>query len=329
MRDATVERRELRDAFQTLLEHVADGHVDSDDPSDRERRAAAWDEIVESGLLDLSDEEGGDASVIDATILLVALGRSGLAQPVGAALVASSVLRQAGGHDQLVQGIVAGQRVCLVDPHRREGDFATEAEHYLVVGPESLHLADRAAVTLGGARGTDAARDLRAVDVDLDLAVRLETPADALSDALLRRQLADAAELVGVLDGIVDQTLKFLGQRRQFGRVIGGFQAVKHGVVDVVVQLEAGRALLYRAARLLDEQDSAREVAVMAACSRLARASRELCATAFQYHGAIAHTWEFDLHVRIKRAMALQLSGGATERARERIAHHVIDLASV
>src|SRR5690606_34310944 len=95
-------------------------------------------------------------------------------------------------------------------------------------------------------------------------------------------------------------------EREQFGRPIGGFQAVKHLLADAAVAVETARAAVDAAAVTVDETGG-EEAARAVASARIvaSRAAHRACATCVQVHGGMGYTWELDAHLYLKRAAVL------------------------
>jgi hypothetical protein len=131
--------------------------------------------------------------------------------------------------------------------------------------------------------------------------------------------LACAAQLLGAGRALVDMAAEHARQRVQFGRPIGGFQAVKHLLADAFVGIELARPLLYGAAvAIADGADTAqRDVsAAKVACGDAAyRAAR----TALQVHGAIGYTAEHDLGLLLTKVRALVSAWGNGSMHRARV----------
>nr|BFE78665.1 hypothetical protein GCM10020093_012660 [Planobispora longispora] len=124
--------------------------------------------------------------------------------------------------------------------------------------------------------------------------------------------LACAAQLAGVGRRLLEVTVEYAGTRRQFGRPIGGFQAVKHQLADVLVALEYARPLVHGAALAYGSPDFSRDVsAAKAAASDAAYAAAR---TALQVHGAIGYTDEYDPSLWIRKARALRSAWGSPPR---------------
>ncbi|MGB8939404.1 MAG: acyl-CoA dehydrogenase family protein, partial [Streptomyces sp.] len=112
--------------------------------------------------------------------------------------------------------------------------------------------------------------------------------------------LATAAQALGVGLALLDKTVAYVKQRTQFGTPIGGFQAVKHRLADVLIGLEFARPLLFGAALTLDTAD------VAAAKAATSEASYGAARAALQLHGAIGYTAEYDLSLWLTKARALR-----------------------
>ncbi|MBA2349288.1 MAG: acyl-CoA dehydrogenase family protein [Solirubrobacterales bacterium] len=149
----------------------------------------------------------------------------------------------------------------------------------------------------------------------------LHTDAEPLiADALALARVALAAELVGNMDTMLELTLEHLGQRRQFGRPIGAFQALQHRAVDAWIQRELADAALEAAVRTLSEpskDDRARDAAASSAKAAAAHAAGILVKAAVQLHGAIGYTDEYEVGLYVNRALTLApYLGNADEHTR-------------
>ncbi|MFJ9431752.1 acyl-CoA dehydrogenase family protein [Streptomyces sp. NPDC101490] len=146
-----------------------------------------------------------------------------------------------------------------------------------------------------------------------------EEPADVLGALAVTGRTAAvmiAAEAVGAAREALDRTVAHVGAREQFGRPVGSFQAVKHRLADLYVQIEAARSLTHCAAR---EPGPGPESGPLA----LAHALEALRATAgesLQLHGGIGFTWEHEAHLYFKRAASDELLFGPVRRLRARAA---------
>jgi alkylation response protein AidB-like acyl-CoA dehydrogenase len=150
-----------------------------------------------------------------------------------------------------------------------------------------------------------------------------DTPAEALGANPDLERLRDAAwvmlaaDTLGAAQAMLDKAVAYAGERRQFGRVIGSFQAVKHLCAEMAAELEPARALVWYAAYAFDAAPE--EAALMAAHAKahLAEIGRFVARTATEVHGGIGITDLLGLHYWFKRiGLNRQLLGGP-ERVRE------------
>ncbi|WP_344319143.1 acyl-CoA dehydrogenase family protein, partial [Streptomyces yatensis] len=134
---------------------------------------------------------------------------------------------------------------------------------------------------------------------------------------------ATAALSLGTGLALVERTAAYAGQRTQFGRPIGSFQAVKHRLADALIGLEFARPLLYGAAVALASSASgpAREARAEVAAAKVAagEAAYTAARTALQLHGALGYTDEYDLSLWIRKARALRSAWGSPSICRARV----------
>jgi alkylation response protein AidB-like acyl-CoA dehydrogenase len=117
-----------------------------------------------------------------------------------------------------------------------------------------------------------------------------------------------AAEAVGAADRSLSRTVEYVRTREQFGRAVGSFQAVKHRLADLYVQLQAARSAAYYAAWDPDQGGLALAQAL--------EALRAVAGESIQLHGGIGFTWEHEAHLYFKRAAADELLFGPVHRLR-------------
>ncbi|MEU9997853.1 acyl-CoA dehydrogenase family protein [Streptomyces sp. NPDC050848] len=211
---------------------------------------------------------------------------------------------------QVLDGHSAG--LLLVAAHA--GGFARSRTLLFLVRGEAAGLVRVRQSTLDATR-SQASIQLRDVEAEL----LGEEPVDvlgALAATGRTAAVALAAEAVGAAQAALDRTVEYVGSREQFGRPIGSFQAVKHRVADLYVQVEAARSLTYGAARDTGDGVGAGALALAAALEALRTAAGET----IQLHGGIGFTWEHEAHLYFKRATADELLFGPARRLRERAA---------
>ena len=165
-------------------------------------------------------------------------------------------------------------------------------------------------VTLDGARGT-----------------ALDAEAETLERAWHLMQALIAAESVGAVEATLEMAVAYARERFTFGRAIGSYQAVKHGLTEVLRRLENARSLLYYAGWAWESGPAefalAASAARSAAGSALDHAARQNIAT----HGGIGATWEHDAPLFFRRAQLTRRLVGGTAGATDRVATEVLAAA--
>jgi alkylation response protein AidB-like acyl-CoA dehydrogenase len=154
---------------------------------------------------------------------------------------------------------------------------------------------------------------------------RVELDADAAPPAILEHELQSmlavlaAAELTGAAEHCLDATVRYLKERVQFGKPIGANQALRHVVADDWVRVQGMRAASEYAAAAFDASHGARgnglppqafRHAAHVAKAYCSSAAREVAEHAIHLHGGIGFTWEFGLHVPLRRILRLASSLG-------------------
>lgn len=133
-----------------------------------------------------------------------------------------------------------------------------------------------------------------------------------------------AADLCGSSEWQLQTTVEYAKQRRQFDREIGFFQAVKHPLVNAMVEIDRARSLLYHAACEIDVGSDGAETAARMAKSAASDAGAFISDRSVQLHGGIGFTWECDVHIFFKRSMHNQALLGDGVHHRKRLADTLI-----
>ena len=121
---------------------------------------------------------------------------------------------------------------------------------------------------------------------------------------------AHCAEAVGLMDRLVSITVDYMNTRKQFGSTLAGFQALRHRMADVKMQLELGRSMSYFASLKLGEPTQQRRRAVAQARVQLGQSMRFVGQQCIQLHGGIACTDEYIASHYFKRLTMLELTLG-------------------
>jgi alkylation response protein AidB-like acyl-CoA dehydrogenase len=152
-----------------------------------------------------------------------------------------------------------------------------------------------------------------------------DTAGKALDRSLQVVTLCAAADMLGGMQWILEDSVEYAKTRQQFGKVIGSFQAVQHMCADMLLWTESSRSAIYYAAWALgdDPADAARAVGI--AKAYVSDASREVANRGVQVHGGIGFTWEHDLQLYYKRSKASEILFGDSSYHRARLAEAVFD----
>ncbi|TDO14811.1 alkylation response protein AidB-like acyl-CoA dehydrogenase [Mycobacterium sp. BK086] len=153
-------------------------------------------------------------------------------------------------------------------------------------------------------------------------AERVITHALQVGSALL------AVEQVGAAQHLLDLAVEYAKSRLQFGRQIGSFQAIKHKLADMLVDLEHARSTAYHAVWALSDGSDDPALAVSIAQATASAALSHIAADTIQVHGGIGFTWEHQAHLYFKRAATDAALLGSAEQHRSRVADFVLDDAS-
>jgi alkylation response protein AidB-like acyl-CoA dehydrogenase len=144
------------------------------------------------------------------------------------------------------------------------------------------------------------------VELDADAVVgEVDNGWTPLARALNAGRAGAAAELVGVAAGASTMTVDYLKQRKQFGKLIGEFQALQHRASHLYGEIEIARAAALKAAELIDSGDDRAELAVAVAKAKAADVASLAVREGVQMHGGIGMTDEHDIGLYLKREAVL------------------------
>jgi alkylation response protein AidB-like acyl-CoA dehydrogenase len=300
------------------------------------RSPGLWKKLAEVGVTGLLVPEAQGGMGFDETTLVLLLeeaGRAALPAPlVATAAVAVPLLGEIGGAraDEWLPRIAAGEAVVAVG--HPVSPFVEDAETAdLLLVPDNagaLHAVPGADARITPQPANDPARRIASVAFDASAATRVAegARAQALLDAALDRgALACAASALGVCDRLIAEAVAYTSERKQFGKPVGSFQAVKHMLANVKVKLEYARPVVWRAAWSVARGSVNRathvSMAKLAACEAASLGAK----TSLQAHGAIGYTWEQDLHLWMRRAWSLDQAWGRSPFHLGRVRRAVLD----
>ena len=289
----------FRDAVRDLLEKECPPAVVRDAWTNADGRSgAAWDALGEMGVLGalVPEADGGlGLTELDVVLLAEETGRAALPEPfvehvlVGAPIVAGDRAGVATGATTVTAG---DPLVPVRDRGRRRGAPRARAR-------SSSRRAARRVRRRGVGRRQPPARPTRR-----DARTRGRSTRAELSQAFGRGTLGYSAQLLGLARRLLDTTVEYVSERRQFGVPIGSFQAIKHKLADVRIALEFARR-----SSTAPRTRSPTTTPTRCSTARWPRPGGDAAALAarhaLQCHGAIGYSFEHDLHLWMKRVWAL------------------------
>lgn len=151
----------------------------------------------------------------------------------------------------------------------------------------------------------------------------------AIAAALAAGWICLSAEALGGAQATLDRTVAYSLERVQFGRPIGSFQAYKHRLADMMIEIEQARSAVYWAACAVDEGSDEATLALHAAKAFCADTYRMCSGNMIQLHGGIGFTWEHDAHLFFKRARSIATMLGDSQWHREQVARRIIGPATL
>jgi len=316
------------------------------DGIDRELWSAFCTELGLSGV-GLPEEHGGAGlGMVEFAIVAEAAGAQVSAIPLlGLATAARAIA--AGGSDaqkaQWLPRLIGGEAIAAcegvpalqADGSRLTGEIGFvphggAADLFVLVAPGQAWLvrADAPGVTVSRHVTMDQTRPFATITLDGAEAEPLADPAAAIAAVHSGGWICLAAEALGGAQEALDRTVTYSRERVQFGRPIGSFQAYKHRLADMMIEIEQARSAVYWAACAVDEGSDETPIALHAAKSFCADTYFMVAGNMIQLHGGIGFTWEHDAHLFFKRARSIQSMLGSGNFHREQIATMVLGEAA-
>jgi alkylation response protein AidB-like acyl-CoA dehydrogenase len=288
-----------------------------------------WPTAVEagwSGLLVSEEADGAGLGAPEAVLVMAELGRTLAELPLIGHLVATGLIQRAGGDDEL-PALARGERRATVvfsgdgieigsDSISGSSDWVLDsvgADLLVVVGGDGAAIVDAsdASVSVDEHDRFDPSLNLGRVSFEKASARDLGASADDAEWAGLLAQVLLAGEMTGTGRAALELGVEYAKERYAFARPIGSFQAIKHGLVEVLRRLELAEVLVRDAA--LEAGGSAADLRRPALAARVAadKAVNLATRTCMSVHGGIGVTWEHDAPLYFRRAqLASRLLGG-------------------
>jgi alkylation response protein AidB-like acyl-CoA dehydrogenase len=289
-----------------------------------------WASLAAMGVLGamVPEEYGGLGLDLRSVLpVLLASGRAAIPEPLVETLVGSALLAIAGGAAAKTWLPTIADGATTVGLGLGPGSLVTGgqwADVFILRDPVGdAHLLAATDVTVHPEISVDGGMRLARIEWSPTPASRLgDVDADAALDAAI---VGVAAQLVGLAETMLDMAVTYAGQREQFGKVIGSFQAVKHQLADGYVANSFAMPVVARAAwSVATEQPTGWRDASHAKYAA-SRAAQQSARTALQVHAGIGYTFEHDLHMWMKRTWSLTSLWGDVAWHRNRVADAVLE----
>ncbi len=316
-----------------------------------------WKSLAELGVTGIliGEEHGGSSmSLLDAALVAQALGHAATPAPfLSSAVIAAIALHELSAHSERctewLRGIASGELVVATAVTemfsrredagvRRNGNtlsgksmmaIDTCAADFILVAvaddDDSLAVVRRDAPGVAVTRLTTIDQTRCTAEVIFESATAeamFEECAALRSRVLDAGRIALAADTLGCCEAMIERAVAYAKERKQFNRVIGSFQAVKHMCAEMVAELEPARSLLWYAAHSFDANPDESALMACHALAHISEIGREIASVATQVHGGTGWTDEQNVHFWFKRiANARHLLGGP-----EHLRHRAADL---
>ncbi|MGW0595097.1 acyl-CoA dehydrogenase family protein [Streptosporangium sp. NPDC002607] len=326
------EQLELLKATRRLLEeHAGEDHLRRCLDSDAAHDAELWGRLADLGLTSvLLDERWGGVGLAEHVLapVLHVLGEFAVPEPfLETAVVAGPLIQEAAPEDfaaAWLPRIASGDALVAVSFGERTPVAleAGQADLLLVCESGGVRALEKGAFTAEWQEAVDPLYPLYRVAWDAADGQVISRDAAAVERAWTRAVAGAACLLTGVSRHLLDVTVDYVKVRRQFGRPVGSFQAVKHKLANVATVVDLAGAASMAAFRDTGASDAAVRAAVAKAYAGEAAKPADL--EALQLHGGIGFTWEYGLQFWLKRSMSLSAAFGTAREHRRALAEMVV-----
>lgn len=307
----------------------------------------ALGELGLHGLIVPVAQGGAGLGAVALERVMEVMGAALLCGPYLASSVLAAALARELGAAHLLRGIAAGTRIATLAMTGDTGDWTREsvavtcaagalsghaahvldaqnADTLLVVARDGADIAivavaaDAPGVTITPLPSFDRTRRLARVTFEGARGEAIGRGWEPVARALALGVIALAGDQAGGARAIFDRTVTYVGQRHQFGRPVGGFQAIKHMAADLLLECESATSAARHAAQCHDDAAPEAPLALALAAFACAEIHGRVAADAIQMHGGIGFTWAHGAHLHLRRARANAQLLGTVAQWRER-----------
>ncbi|MBL0244029.1 MAG: acyl-CoA dehydrogenase family protein [Rhodoferax sp.] len=329
---------------------------------------AAWNELAELGLCGLyvpEDDGGLGMGPVEGMVVMEELGRGIVLEPLAQSLMAGGVL--AGYADAAIKAawlpkVASGEAlvvlayqeraaryaldVCEAKATQAPGGYVVNAAKSLVPAGDqadafivpakinsqlALFLVERqsAGVSTRGYNTQDGGRAAEVLLKNAPATLITQDGLTALEHAVDIGIAATCAEAVGVMDKTLAITAEYMNTRKQFGVAISSFQALRHRMADMKMQLELARSMSYYASLKLNAPTAERRAALARAKYQLGNSMRYVSQQAVQLHGGIGVTDEYIVSHYFRKLTQMEMTFGDTLHHLGEVSTRMQDTAGV
>ena len=325
------EQRLMADAARTLLSDTCTTeHLRQMLAAQQAQDPTRWAQMREMGLptmLAPEDKGGMGLGAADFVSVAEAAGYVALPEPlVDQGGVVIPLLSELDDDLGWLARALDGAIVALAHPRQKFAADAADAEALIIADGDVLYIVEPSQLELVRQESLDPFRRLYHVSGAAGNGKPVaqgEAARVLLTRAFERGALFAAAQCIGLAQRSVDLAVAYAKERQQFGKPIGNYQAVKHMLASVQVQIEFARPVVHAAAAELALGGPVAAARVSHAKLVSSEAADLAARTALQVHGAMGFTWEVDLHFFMKRALSLNAAWGLPAWHRKRVSERI------
>lgn len=308
-----------------------------------------WSQLMEMGLggvLVPEDKGGLGMDLLTLAAVEEELGYYAAAVPVANNALAAWLIALAGSpaqQEKWIGALVSGEAIAAfalqegnrIDPSAWTGEvsalsarklnviFGGDAQVFVVGtagGGLALVEAGAPGVSVEAAVPTDGSQPIAHLALDGAVGESLAADATLVTRLLDALYVLAAADACGAGNHALDLVVDYVKTRKQFDRVIGSFQGLKHQLANMKAEMEPVRSLVWYAAHCWDAIPDKSSYTASMAKAHASEIAVKVARASVEAHGGIGYTWEYPLHIYLKRAMTARAAYGLPARHRERTA---------
>jgi alkylation response protein AidB-like acyl-CoA dehydrogenase len=329
----TDDQREFDTAVRSYLKDRFDGEAVRavfEDPAADGNPASLWKAAAEQGWLAVTvpeEHEGLGLGLVEAQVIARALGAGTAPGAWRGTTLAIEAIRLAGSAEQQaawLPRLASGAAIGAFTTRGSAGGDLPAVEYGAIADVVVAPSGDGFALVTGASSAPRATYDGTVRLADLS-GGSVEALSGDTSSLTARAAVLVAADLVGIAREALTRTVDYDKERQQFGVPVGSFQAIKHDLANVHVNVTMAEHAVLFAAHAVDTLPVERELAVAVAKAKAGDVALAATAAMIQYHGGIGYTWEHEAHFFYKRAKRLAAQYGDSDTQRAHIAALTID----